>query len=284
MLLWKSGKQSVVTASTSESELVEILEGALAGDAIRVVLEEALDVKARAVSFTDSTVAISIITADSGSWRTRHLRKRAHILRSKVALGEWLLRHMPGSKLPADLGTKVLSSEKFKNLKRVMGMFLAEEEKGEEEKSFEKEEKKEVRGNQVEVVKTALKALILFAKLAKARGANEDAVQLWTESLPISSFTEPASGLPYFVIILMIFFFGMITGAVLAWMANYPYFHRVTLVESRHGFVPRPSFFTHPLPEHRENAERSQRSTAPLPRRSQLTSTTSVLSADATDG
>ena len=57
-------------------------------------------------------------------------------------------------------------------------MFLAEEEKGEEEKNIEKEEKKEVRGNQVEVVKTALKALILFAKLAKARGENEDAVQL----------------------------------------------------------------------------------------------------------
>ena len=196
----------MVTASTAESELVEILEGALAGDAIRVVLEDALDAKARAASFTDNTAAISIITGDSGSWRTRHLRKRAHILRSKVALGEWLLRRMPGSKLPADLGRKVLSSEKFKNLKRVMGMFLAEEEKGEEEKSFEKEGKKEVRGNQVEVVKTALKALILFAKLAKARGENEDAVQLWTESFPISSFTEPASGLPYFLIILMIFF------------------------------------------------------------------------------
>ena len=107
-----------MTASTAESELVEILEGALAGDAIRVVLEEALDVKARAMSFTDNTAAISVITGDSGSWRTRHLRKRAHILRSKVALGEWLLRHMPGSKLPADLGTKVLSSEKFKRFQK----------------------------------------------------------------------------------------------------------------------------------------------------------------------
>ena len=83
----------------------------------------------------------------------------------------------------------------------------------------------------------------------------------------------------------MIFFFGMITGAVLAWMSIYPYFHRVALVESRHAFVPRPSFLMYPLPEHRENAaERSQRSTALLPRRSQSTSTTSVLSADAADG
>ena len=79
ILLWKRGKQSVVTASTAEAELVEILEGALAGDAVRMVLEEALDVKARAVSFTDNTASISIITADSGFWRTRHLKKRAHI-------------------------------------------------------------------------------------------------------------------------------------------------------------------------------------------------------------
>ena len=55
-------------------------------------------------------------------------------------------------------------------------------------------------------------------------------------------------------------------------------------MESRHGFVPRPNFLMHPLPEHRENAERSQRSTAPLPRRSQSTTTTSVLSSDAADG
>ena len=39
----------MVTASTAEAELVEVLEGALAGDAVRVVMEEALDVTARPV-------------------------------------------------------------------------------------------------------------------------------------------------------------------------------------------------------------------------------------------
>ena len=78
MLLWKAGKQSVVTASTAEAELVEVLEGALAGDAVRVVMEEALDVTARPVSHTDNTAALAIVAGDSGSWRTRHL-KRGHI-------------------------------------------------------------------------------------------------------------------------------------------------------------------------------------------------------------
>ena len=113
----------MVSASTAESELVEILEGALAGDAVRVVLEGALSITARAVSFTDNMAAIAIVTGDSGSWRTRHLKKRAHILKAKVIQGDWLLRHMPANELPADLGAKVLSSDKFKGHKRLMGMF-----------------------------------------------------------------------------------------------------------------------------------------------------------------
>ena len=67
MLLWKSGKQSAVTASTAEAELVEVLAGARAGAAVRIVLEEALDVKAVAVSHTDNTAAIVIVVGESGS-------------------------------------------------------------------------------------------------------------------------------------------------------------------------------------------------------------------------
>ena len=121
---------------------MEVLEGALAGDAVRVVMEEALDTTARTISYSNYTAALPIVTGDTGSWRTRHLTKRAYILRSKVNLGEWLLRHMPGE-IPADLGTKVLSFEMFKFLKAAMGMFLGCEEKEDgSEKKIEKEEKR----------------------------------------------------------------------------------------------------------------------------------------------
>eukprot|EP00435_Cladocopium_sp_Y103_P029965 s4682_g7.t1 len=199
MLLWKAGKQSVITASTAESELVEILEGALAGDAVRVVMEELLGITARAVSFTDNTAAVSIVTGDSGSWRTRHLRKRANVLRSKVNLGEWLLRHMPGSELPADLGTKVLSFEKFNFFKRLMGMFMGVEGKEEKKNEDERNEKETKDLPKVEAVKKALKAIILFARLAKAKGDEDEKIekaeiQLWQPSFPIVSFSDPMSG------------------------------------------------------------------------------------------
>ena len=134
LLLWKAGKQPIQGASTAESELVEVLEGALAGDAVKVVLEKALDVCARSFSFTDSSAALSIIAGDTGSWRTRHVRKRAFILLSKVLTGEWMIRHLPGADMLAHLGTKVLSVQKFNQHKETMGMFLGSLEKKEIEK------------------------------------------------------------------------------------------------------------------------------------------------------
>lgn len=128
ILLWKSGKQSVVTASTAESEMVEILEGALAGDAVRVVLEEALDVKARAVSFTDNTASVAIVTGAVDHGEHKASKKNVPTSFEPKSFKEtgFFLMHRPGSELPADLGTKVLSQEKFKRLKVLMGMLLNE--------------------------------------------------------------------------------------------------------------------------------------------------------------
>ena len=62
------------------------------------------------------------IAHESGSWRTRHLRKRAIALRDRVLSGDWLIRHLPGSQMPADMGTKVLPIDKFIYLKGLLGM------------------------------------------------------------------------------------------------------------------------------------------------------------------
>jgi len=170
-------------------------------------------------------------------------------------------------------------------LKKAMGMFLGEAEtvlreaetvlkEGEtvlrkdgkvlrDGEKKEKEVTQEISDGRVEMTRTALKALILFAKLVQAKGA-ENEMQVWIEEsvLPLTSFARPESGWPFFIIIVMVFCFGLLIGAVAMWFAVYPFFHRVTLVESRSNVVPRPSFLMHPLPENR----RSQRSEAAQPR------------------
>ena len=174
LLLWRSTRQSVVTVSTAESELVEVLEGACCGDATRVVLEEIRDQACRPVQHTDSSSALSIIVAESGSWRTRHLRKRAQALRSRVSSGDWVLRHMAGSTMPADIGTKVLAADRFEYLREELGMARLPPEPV-------KKEDGSGRPSSKEVVKTALKALVIAAKVAQVKGEKENSGSLYGE-------------------------------------------------------------------------------------------------------
>ena len=170
---------------------------------------------------------------------------------------------MPGSEIPADLGTKVLSFEKFKFLEAAMGMFLGDEQKDD---GSEKKKKENGGGEKMEATKTALKAIILFAKLAQAKAEEENMVQLWTEAVPIQFFAEPTSGWPFYIILIMVFSFDVMFGAVMAWFMIYPYFHRVTLVSS--NVVPRPTFLVHALPRE-ERTQSSTSTSAPLPQVSQ---------------
>ena len=163
LLLWRSSKQSVGSVSTAEAELIEIVDGAAAGEAVRVVLEEALDSMVRATSHTDSTSALSIVIGETGSWRTRHLRKRAFTLRTKILEGDWVMKHCPGAELAADLGTKVLSAERFWNLKVKLGMKVQSKE----------EEKTKKGGTKVEAEKM-LKLVVLLAKVSIGRAQEEE--------------------------------------------------------------------------------------------------------------
>ena len=186
LLLWKSGKQHVLSVSTAESELIELMEGASSGEAVKVVVEEILGEKTRTTSYTDNAAVITIVTADSGSWRTRHLRKRASVLRARVAAGEWLVRYQAGVDMPADLCTKVLTVERFNLLKVLMGMFI--EDRAKKETGSKKGGGKPVSECTAVV---ALKAIILAAKLAQAKGDFGD--QLLDQHSPIQVYRVGSS-------------------------------------------------------------------------------------------
>ena len=180
LLLWRSSKQAVGSISTAEAELIEIVDGAAAGEAVRVVLEEALDLVVRATSFTDSTSAVSIITGESGSWRTRHLRKRAFTLRTKILEGDWAMKHCPGAELAADLGTKVLSADRFENLKEKLGMRVQV-----------KNEEKTRKGRSGGEAERMLKMVILLAKVAIGKAQEEEE---W-DQFPVKIYRVGGDGL-----------------------------------------------------------------------------------------
>ena len=92
-----------------------------------------------------------------------------------MSLGHWLfLKHMPGTEIPADLGTKVLSFEKFKFLKAAMGMFLGSQKRdGSERKKGEG-----TSGEKRENTKKAFKTIILLATIARTKAQGEGSIQV----------------------------------------------------------------------------------------------------------
>ena len=169
-IFWRSGRQSLVTLSTAESEMVEVVEGMMAGEAIAVIAEELmLGIQKRI--WTDSQSAVSILTSEGGNWRTRHLRMRSAAARQAIQRGEWLLRHRMGEELAADLGTKALTSARLEKLKTAMGMKTVPEESQEEPKEEEhRGERREGGGS----LKKVIQLITLAAALTCSKGQPEE--------------------------------------------------------------------------------------------------------------
>ena len=139
-VMWKSGKQTVPSLSTAESELGEAIEGLTMGDSIDVLIQEISQRSYVKKIKVGNTAAVSLLTESAGSWRTRHLRLRAAHLRWRLGRLDWLVESISGEEQVADVGTKVLSSPRLETLKEMMMMGKVETK---EEKVKKEEERKE---------------------------------------------------------------------------------------------------------------------------------------------
>lgn len=175
-MFWRSGKQAMVTLSTAEAELLEIIQGMVAGEAVAVVVQELFE-KVTKTLWSDAQSAIAILGAEGGSWRTRRLKLRAGYARQAVVSGEWRIAHMLGEKMIADLGAKPLSSTRLEMLKQEMGMVEGQDDQsrrkeGEEDEVKIRNEVKEM--NQLpEKAKEALKLITMAALISAAEGRTE---------------------------------------------------------------------------------------------------------------
>ena len=172
---WRSGRQHLVTLSTAEAELAELVEAMTAGESVAAIVDELIGYVPRG-AFTDSQSALAIITTDGGNWRTRHLRTRASYARQTVLSGRWVIHHSPGEFLTADIGTKPLSSKRLETLREMMmmGSPPKKEEIKQEEKDEEQKEKGETLAKAIKVSDDMIRLVTTIAILAVARGDSED--------------------------------------------------------------------------------------------------------------
>ena len=121
LLWWRCSRQAFVTMSTAESELMEAIEGLALGDAVdTLVSEHELEYTKRL--WVDNAAAVSVLSTNPCSWRTRHLRLRSHHLQWRLASADWLVAFLPGRFQVADLGTKHLPVQRVLELKEYLGM------------------------------------------------------------------------------------------------------------------------------------------------------------------
>ena len=128
-ICWQTSQQPFVTHSTAEAELVSYCEGLIAGKAAEALVMELTGVTAvMKVIYGDNIAAIGLANGTTASsWRTRHLRIRASLLKQALdetdaAGGQWKLIHVRGLDLVADGFTKPLFGAAFQRFVENLGM------------------------------------------------------------------------------------------------------------------------------------------------------------------
>ena len=115
-LVWRSGRQQLVTLSTAESELLEGVEGTVLANSARALLQELEGKIIRLQLHIDNQAALLLLQGSTGSWRTRHLRLRANYVRERINSGDLNVVFEPGLTQRADLGTKPFTKERLRQL------------------------------------------------------------------------------------------------------------------------------------------------------------------------
>ncbi|CAE7238296.1 unnamed protein product [Symbiodinium sp. CCMP2592] len=120
-IAWRSCRQSTVTLSTAESELMAMSEAILALQSVDSMLQDVSVPERPHQLFSDSTSALAIANG-SGSWRTRHLRLRSAWVLELINGNSIVVQHCNGEFQPADLLTKALASQRIRSLSRLISL------------------------------------------------------------------------------------------------------------------------------------------------------------------
>ena len=125
LITWSSQRQAFMTQSTAECELVGLAHVLSDLEAQKPLFEALLETSVQCVLYCDNKATISICSVPFGAWRSRHLHVRANVVKEKLSAG-WLLRHLPGRYMLADIGTKALQRARLFELLAYLGLHLPE--------------------------------------------------------------------------------------------------------------------------------------------------------------
>jgi uncharacterized protein YacL (UPF0231 family) len=115
---WRANKQTTVTTSTTEAELLSLSQGAKEGQYIKRLLDElsvSLD-EQRIRIHCDNRQTIRLVTEEIARLQTklRHVDIHNHWLRQEIKDGRIAVEHVPTKKMIANGLTKALSGSEYR--------------------------------------------------------------------------------------------------------------------------------------------------------------------------
>lgn len=115
----KSQRQKLVTLSSTEAELVAVVEGTRRGMTIHRLLKEIFPTyDLPVIIYQDNISTIHILTNGEGySGKNRHMRVRYGYLTELLNSGVITIQHMPTAEMTADLLTKPIGGKVFRKLR-----------------------------------------------------------------------------------------------------------------------------------------------------------------------
>ncbi|CAE6951085.1 GIP, partial [Symbiodinium sp. CCMP2592] len=120
---WRCGRQSIVSLSVAEAELLEAVNCVQLMLGLSSFVEELQHDKPRHCLRVDNQAAVGLTTESSGTWKTRHLRVRAFALREAVRQEELRISHIEGLRQLGDLGTKCFHKPRLEQLRDLWGLW-----------------------------------------------------------------------------------------------------------------------------------------------------------------
>ena len=158
---WVSTRQPFCTQSSCEAELLSTTTGSNYAVAHVGLARELWQHEPRVFVANDNLSAITLINSPTVSWRTRHLKIRARVLKERSDMKLLVFVHVGGDKNGADIGTKALGPQRIKTLMAVLGM------------SAQDPPAETTKAKSVQHVKDCLRAVILACCLCNARATKD---------------------------------------------------------------------------------------------------------------
>jgi hypothetical protein len=120
---WSSKKQTVVALSTCEAEYISACNAACQGIWLQSLLQEMkIDVDHEVELMIDNKSAINLAKNPIAHGRSKHIETKFHFLRDQVTKGKIKLSYCNTNDQMADVLTKPLKIERFRDLRKILNV------------------------------------------------------------------------------------------------------------------------------------------------------------------